>query len=446
MTPAVRFAPSPTGLIHVGNARIALLNWLFARAHGGTFLLRLDDTDLERSEEIYSQAILRDLEWLGLAWDRVERQSRRLESYAEAAERLKAAGRLYPCYETPEELAARRASLRAQGRPPIYDRAALKLDPPARAALEREGRKAHWRFRLDLNTVAWTDLVKGRMEIPADSLSDPVLIREDGSPLYIFSSVVDDIDFAISHVARGEDHVSNTAVQLQLIQALGAPVPEFAHLGLLVGVNGEPLSKRLGALSIEALRDRGFEAMALNGLLARLGSADPVQPAWRLEDLVTGFDFAKFGRGAATFDIAELEHLNARVLRDMPYDAIAARLDAAVGSGTDEPFWLAVRGNVTSLADAVAWWGVLKRPLEPRLEDPDYLREAAALLPQGPFDGETWGLWTAALKAKTGRKGRALFHPLRLALTGREDGPEMRNLLPLVEPERVQARLRGEIA
>lgn len=446
MTPAVRFAPSPTGRIHVGNARIALLNWLFARAHGGSFLLRLDDTDLERSTEAYAQAILNDLEWLGLDWDRLERQSLRLDRYAAVAERLKASGRLYPCYETAEELAAKRAGLRAQGLPPVYDRAALALDAPARAALENAGRKPHWRFRLDPGTVTWTDLVKGAVEIPTGSLSDPVLIREDGSPLYTFSSVVDDIDFAISHVVRGEDHVSNTAVQWQLFQALGGPVPEFAHLGLLVGAKGEPLSKRFGALSIEALRAQGIEAMAVNSLLARLGSADPVQPAWQLEELLAGFDFGKFGRAAAAFDVVELKHLNARILHEMPYDGVAARLRPALDGAADERFWLAVRSNVASLDEAVAWWRVLKAPLAPRLEEPDFLRQAAAALPEGPFDGDTWGRWTAALKAATGRKGRALFHPLRLALTGREDGPEMRNLLPLIDPERARARLRGETA
>lgn len=445
MSVTVRFAPSPTGFLHVGNARTALFNWLFARRHGGRFLLRLDDTDCERSRPDYAEAIPEDLGWLGLCHDLFARQSERMERYAAAADALRAAGRLYPCYETAEELEAKRRRQRARGRPPVYDRAALRLGPEERAAYERQGRRPHWRFLLDREAVAWTDLVHGPVRVDAGSLSDPVLLREDERPLYTLSSVVDDLDFAISHVIRGADHLANTAVQIQLFHALGGQPPAFAHHALLVGPRGEELSKRLGGFSLRELRARGIEPLALTSLLARLGSADPVVVRTSLEALAAEFDLSRLGRAPARFDPAELDALNARLLSELPYEAVRDRLEAlGIAGGPD--FWAAVRANLRRLDEAAEWWRIVAGPLAPVIEEAEFARAAAALLPEGEWSAETWSEWTARLKAATGRKGRDLFRPLRLALTGREHGPEMKNLLPLIGPERARARLSGETA
>ena len=434
--PVVRFAPSPTGLLHVGNIRTALFNWLYARRHAGAFILRLDDTDRTRGKPEYETAIGRDLAWLGLDWDRKERQSDRLPHYDKAREALIAAGRLYPCYETPEELEFKRKRLLSQGRPPVYDRAALKLGDADRAKLESEGRKPHWRFKLASEEVCWDDLVRGAQHIDEASQSDPVLVRADGTYLYSFTSVVDDIAFAITHVIRGEDHVTNTGAQIQMFAALRAPIPSFAHLPLLVDAAGGGLSKRLGSLSLGELRERGIEALAVAALLARIGTSDPVEPVTSLDALVATVDFARVGRAAARFSEEELAHLSARTLHAMPYAAVVDRLPDDFG----EALWLAIRGNLATLADASTWAEVVRGPIEPRIEDAAFLDEAAAKLPAEPWDETTWKSWTSGL----GRKGKALFHPLRLALTGRETGPEMAKLLPLIGRAKVEARLKGE--
>ena len=434
--PVVRFAPSPTGLLHVGNIRTALFNWLYARRHAGAFILRLDDTDRTRGKPEYETAIERDLAWLGLDWDRKERQSDRLPHYDKAREALIAAGRLYPCYETPEELEFKRKRLLSQGRPPVYDRAALKLGNADRAKLESEGRKPHWRFKLASEEVCWDDLVRGAQHIDEASQSDPVLVRADGTYLYSFTSVVDDIAFAITHVIRGEDHVTNTGAQIQMFAALRAPIPSFAHLPLLVDAAGGGLSKRLGSLSLGELRERGIEALAVAALLARIGTSDPVEPVTSLDALVATVDFARVGRAAARFSEEELAHLSARTLHAMPYAAVVDRLPDDFG----EALWLAIRGNLATLADASTWAEVVRGPIEPRIEDAAFLDEAAAKLPAEPWDETTWKSWTSGL----GRKGKALFHPLRLALTGRETGPEMAKLLPLIGRAKVEARLKGE--
>src|SRR6266404_9175224 len=444
--PVVRFAPSPTGLLHVGNVRAALFNWLFAKRHGGTFILRLDDTDRARSKPEYEAAIERDLLWLGLDWALKEKQSDRLAHYDGARDRLIAAGRLYACYETPEELDFKRKRLLAQGRPPVYDRAALRLSAAERARLEGEGRRPHWRFKLAAEEVRWHDLVRGPQHIDEASQSDPVLVRADGSYLYSFTSVVDDIAFAITHVIRGEDHVTNSAAQIQMFRALGAAVPAFAHLPLLVDASGGGLSKRAGSLSIGELRDRGIEALAISALLARLGTADPVEPVTSLEALVATVDFARVGRAAARFSEEELSHLSARTLHVLPYEAMRARLAALGADLLGEAFWLAVRGNLATLADVADWVEVVRGPVTPLLEEPAFLAEAAAHLPAEPWDETMWKAWTSALAAASGRKGRALFHPLRLALTAREKGPEMAKLLPLIGRTKAIARLRGQVA
>ncbi|HRQ80566.1 MAG TPA: glutamate--tRNA ligase [Azospirillaceae bacterium] len=448
MTVAVRFAPSPTGRLHVGNLRLALVNWLFARRHGGDFLLRMDDTDVERSTEEFAKGIEADLSWMGLTWDRFARQSDRVARYEEVADQLRAAGRLYPCYETPEELSLKRASLVSQGRPPIYDRAALRLTDADKARLESQGRKPHWRFKLEHEPVEWTDGVRGAQRFHGRDLTDPVLIREDGYPLYTLSSVVDDADLGITDVIRGEDHVTNTAVQTQIFVAIGAAVPRFAHLPLLTDAAGQGLSKRLNSLSIGSLRDdEGVEALALASLLAKLGTSDPIEARASLEELVAEFDISKVSRATARFDPEDLYRLNAKTLHVLPFDAVRSRLEALGMTGVEEEtFWLTVRPNLSKLEDAREWWQVTHAPVAPVIEDADMLAAAAGLLPAEPWDETTWGAWTALVKDATGRKGKALFHPLRLALTARDKGPELKNLLPLIGRDRALARLAGRTA
>ncbi|WP_456306439.1 glutamate--tRNA ligase [Oleomonas cavernae] len=435
----VRFAPSPTGRLHVGNARIALVNWLFARAQGGQFMFRLDDTDTERSTAEFAAGIEEDLRWLGLAWDSFARESDRMARYARAVEDLKAAGRLYPAWETAEELDLKRKLQIAQHRPPVYDRAALNLGAADHERLTAERGPPHWRFKLDGRRVTWSDLVKGETVVDTASLSDPVLIRADGRPLYTLTSVVDDIDFAISHVIRGEDHVTNTGVQIELFEALGGAVPGFGHLSLLVDASGAGLSKRTGSLSLGSLREQGIEPLAVNGLLARLGTADPVEPVATLESLIDGFDIGRFGKAPARFDPAELAALSARTLHLLSFEAVRDRLP----EGASEAFWHAVRGNLATLAEAAVWWQVVTGPLAvPAIDDAAAVLAAAAqMLPPGPHDETVWSTWTKSIGAATGVKGKALFLPLRLALTGQDHGPEMRVLLPLIGENELRRRL-----
>jgi glutamyl-tRNA synthetase len=450
MTVIVRFAPSPTGRLHAGNIRTALINWMLARARGGQFILRLDDTDRERSTDAFAQGIRDDLAWLGLDWAQEVRQSNRFDRYAAAVERLKASGRLYPAYETQSELERKRKRQLARGRPPVYDRAALKLTDEDRARLEAEGCKPHWRFQLEGRDVGWDDLVRGEQHVDAASLSDPVLIRADGSYLYTLPSVVDDIDFGVTQLIRGEDHVANTAPQVQLFEALGAQAPAFGHHNLLVGPEGQALSKRDRALSIEALREEGLEALAVASYAATTGTSDPVAPRLSLDEIVASFSLAKLSRAPARFDPRELRLLNAKLLHGVPFEAVAARL-RGLGVEGGEAFWQAVRGNLTVLADAKIWWGVVGGSLQPVIADAKLCQEAARLLPPEPWDGATWdganwASWSDAVKQATGAKGKALFGPLRLALTAREQGPELKLLLPLMGRERAVARLEGRSA
>lgn len=445
MTTTVRFAPSPTGKLHVGNIRAALTNFLFARKTGGKFLLRLDDTDTERSTEENAQGIYKDLAWLGLKHDLFAKQSERADAHNAAADKLRAQGRLYPCYETADELDRRRKRQLAQHKPPVYDRAALALTAEQRAEFEAKGRKPHWRFKLSGKSVEFADIIRGPVHIETASLSDPVLIREDGRFLYTLPSVVDDIDFKITHIIRGEDHVTNTGVQVEIFEALGAPVPQFAHFSMLVGAGGEALSKRLGSLAIEGLRDDGIEPQAINSLLAKLGTSDPVVARATLDELVTDFDLTKFSRAPAHFDPNDLKALNHKLLHGMSFDTVAADLQR-LGVGGGAPFWEAVRDNIQLLNEARGWWNVVEGPLEPVIEDATLAEAARALLPAAPFTDATWTEWTTAVSAKTGAKGKALFRPLRLALTGQPHGPEMRKLLPLIGPERAAKRLAGQAA
>lgn len=445
MTVIVRFAPSPTGLIHVGNVRTALMNWLYARKQGGKFLLRQDDTDVERSTQAYADAIQTDLAWLGLTHDLFAKQSDRFAEYDAARDTLVAAGRLYPCYETPDELDRKRKRQKARGLPPVYDRSALDLSDEDKAKLDAEGRKAHWRFKLDRQAVEWTDLIRGEVSIDAASMSDPVLIRADGSYLYTLCSIVDDIDFGITHVVRGEDHVANTGAQIQIFKALGGTPPDFAHHPLLVGADGSPLSKRLGSLSITGMREAGYEPMALLSQLAKIGTSDPVEVRTALDELVEEFDFAKISRSPARFDEKELDNLNAHLLAKKAYGEVADRL-SAMDIGGGEAFWEAIRDNITRLEDAKGWWAIIDGAATPVIDNPEFTAVAADLLPPEPWDGESWKQWTDAVKEATGAKGRALFMPLRQALLGRDHGPEMAIIMPLIAPDKVKARLMGETA
>jgi glutamyl-tRNA synthetase len=439
MTVVTRFAPSPTGRLHVGNLRTALHNWLYARQQGGRFLLRIDDTDRERSEERFVEAIRADLAWLGLDWEGEERQSARFAAYEARFAELRASGRLYPCYETPQELDLKRKVQLGRGLPPVYDRAALNLSDAERARLEGEGVRPHWRFRLDHGApISWPDLIRGPQRFDPKLMSDPIVRRADESWLYLLPSVIDDIDLGITHVVRGEDHVSNTAAQVQMFQALGAAPPAFAHEALLTGAEGK-LSKRLGATDVDHWRETGVEPLALAAKLARIGTSLAVEPVASLQPLIERFDFATFGRAPARFDEAELTRLNAQTVHLLGHDQVAERLP----SGMDAAAWEAIRPNLERVADAADWWRVVEGPVEPAAapEDRDYLAAAADAATAIDWSADPWHALTAALKERTGRKGKPLFLPLRRAFTGRDHGPDMAALLSLIGRERALERL-----
>ena len=442
MTIKTRFAPSPTGHLHVGNIRTALHNWMFAQKMGGQFLLRLDDTDKERSKEEYVDGIRRDLGWLGLSPDGEERQSERFALYEAGFEKLKQSGRVYPCYETSQELELKRKIQLGRGKPPVYDRGALELTSEQIAAYEAEGRQAHWRFKLDHGTpITWTDLVRGDQKFDASLLSDPVIRREDGSWLYMLPSAIDDVEMGITHVVRGEDHVSNTAAQVQMFEAMGATPPEFAHEALLVGKEGK-LSKRLGSLGVGSFREEFIEPIAVVALMARLGTSDPVEPVTSIEPLLETFDFGRFSRAPARFDDEELKLLNQKIVHQLEYDEVSDRLP----SDMDEAGWHAIRPNVANISEVADWWtiasGDIDRP-EMESEDAEYLRAAHDALGNLEWNDDVWQHLTGALKGSTGRKGKGLFMPLRLALTGKAHGPDMGEMLPLIGRDKALERLSG---
>ena len=449
MTTITRFAPSPTGRLHVGNIRTALHNWMLAQKSGGQFILRIDDTDAARSREEYVHAIKADLAWLGLPYDGEERQSLRLERYDTAFDALRAAGRIYPAYETGQELDLKRKVQLSRGLPPIYDRAALDLSDEDRAAKEAAGTAPHWRFKLDHDEpIAWQDGIRGGQKFDAAQLSDPVIRRADGSWLYMLPSAVDDIDMGITDVLRGEDHVSNTAVQIQMFTALYAAgfaevraLPNFAHEALLVGREGK-LSKRLGSLGCDSFMERGIEPEAIVALLARLGTSQPVEPIADRRKLIDTFDLSTFGRAPAKFDETELERLNTAIVHQMDF----ARAKAKLPEGMDEAAWHAIRPNLETLDGAGQWWALITGPVEPpamEADDRAYLGQAAQAL---EWTDDPWAALTTKLKAETGRKGKALFLPLRLALTGMDHGPDMGELLPLIGELETRERLRRAAA
>jgi len=430
-----RFAPSPTGYLHIGNLRTALFNFLIARQAGGEFILRIDDTDPERSKPEYVDGIKRDLEWLGLHWDRVEHQSARFERYAEVADQLRHKGLFYECFETPLELDLKRKKQLNMGKPPVYDRSALALSDAEREALGTE-RTGHWRFMLDQSRIEWTDGILGGISIDAASVSDPVLIRGDGQVLYTLASICDDTDMGVTHVVRGSDHVTNTATQIQMIRAIGGTVPSFSHHSLLTGPKGEGLSKRLGSLALRDLRDAGIQPMALLSHLARLGSSDPIELRGVMEEIISGFNLTKFGSAPTKFDEADLIPITAKYLQGLDLVDVAEEV-TLIGVPADkaEDFWNVMRTNISTLKDLGGWWELTKNGAIPEidLEDQEFIAQAMAMLPEGPFDTTTWGIWTAEVKQATGRKGKGLFMPLRKALTGMSHGPDMGALLPLLQ-------------
>ncbi len=446
MAVKIRFAPSPTGFLHVGNARTAVICWLFARKENGHFLLRIDDTDQERSKDEYEQAIMDGLQWLGLDWDDKVNQKDRTDRYDAVIEKLKADGRLYPCYETPDELGLKRKTQLSRGVPPTYDRAGLSLSDDQIAKYEAEGRKPHWRFKLNHDPIQWNDLIRGPVEFNGADLSDPVVLREDGRPLYHLCSVIDDVDFAITHVVRGEDHVSNTATHVQMFEAISDKAPEFAHLSLIADAEGGKLSKRLGSLSVKAVKEEeGLEPMSVVSLMARLGTSDPIEAFTEIQPLIDSFDFSKFSRNPPKFDTEELYRLNAKILHQTNYTEVKDRLDAMGLADLDENFWTAVRPNLEKLENIKEWWEVVNGPVTPVIanDNKDFTAQAADLLPPAPWDENTWNDWINKIKENTDRKGKNLFMPLRQALTGMDHGPELPTLLPLLGPEKVKSRLVG---
>ncbi len=430
-----RFAPSPTGWLHIGNLRAALFNYAIARQQGGTFILRIDDTDAERSKDEYIQGVKDDLTWLGFTWDRVEHQSARMDNYLAAKQKLIDMGRLYECFETPVELDLKRKKQLNMGKPPVYDRAALDLSEDEKNALRSE-RGSHWRFKLDHKRIEWTDGIIGDISIDAASVSDPVLFKNDGQILYTLASVVDDTEMGITDVVRGSDHVTNTATQIQMIEALGGAVPRFAHHSLLTGPQGEALSKRLGTLALRDLRRQGIAPQAILSLMARLGSSDPVELRSTIDEVVAGFDLSKFGSAPTKFDAQDLIPLTARHLATLGASDVADVLTSAgMPDDIKEPFWNVVRDNISSLDEVAAWWALFRDGATPLVADEDraFVAEAFAMLPPLPYTPATWGEWTSAVKDATGRKGKGLFMPLRKAVTGRERGPEMADVMPLLQ-------------
>lgn len=457
MSVTVRFAPSPTGYIHIGNVRTALFNWLFACQNEGQFVLRYDDTDVVRSKKEYADQIARDLDWLGIKPNRVEYQSKRMDAYDAAAQKLKDAGKLYACYETAEELDRRRKIRLGRKLPPVYGREALKYTPEDIAAFEAEGRKPHWRFMLpnfsndpfetERTEIVFEDAVRGRQVVDLASMSDPVLVREDGTYLYTLPSVVDDIEMGVTHIIRGDDHVTNTGVQIAVFLALGGEPPAFGHHNLLTTVSGDGLSKRTGALSIMSLNESGYEPMSVCSLAVLIGSSENVVAAPNMDALVSLFDIAATTKSAAKFDPAELDSLNETIVHSLDYPDVKTRLaDAGVDTADEraEAFWVLVRQNVKKVKDAGEWWPIAtsRKATDATLEgeDLEFARGAFDALPDGEVDQNTWKAWTDIVKAQSGRKGRGLFMPLRIALTGRAWGPELADLLPLMGREEIAAR------
>lgn len=442
MTVIARFAPSPTGYLHLGNIRTAIVNWLFIKQQKGKFILRIDDTDLVRSKEEYFHAIVEDLAWLGLDYDQMFRQSERMERYNEVRDKLIEQGRLYPCFESSEELEMKRKTLLSRGVPPIYDRAALKLSGEEIAAKINHGLLPHYRFKLDEDVIEWDDLVRGKLHFEPRHLGDPILIREDGSMTYMLCSCIDDIDMGITHVFRGEDHISNTAIGVQLHRAIGGAIPRFAHLSLLKTKTAE-MSKRLGGFDIKSLREQHVDPMAINSLLARLGTAQTIEPYTDMSLLVREFDIAKFGKAAANYDFEDLKRLNHKIIAMSSFERMQPFI-SKLGIAIDRSFFEAIKNNISVICELEQWHQICKQKLQPRVEEADreFLKLISSFLPQKIAE-DSWDRWINEIKAQTERRGKSLFMPIRLALTGSEDGPEIKLVLPLIARDVIVKRLNG---
>lgn len=441
MSLITRFAPSPTGYLHVGNVRTAFISWLFAKANKGKFILRIDDTDQERSKPEFVDAIKEDFEWLGLTWDAIYFQSQRMDMYVEAKKQMIASGRLYQCFETQEELEIKKKSLLSRNMPPIYDRSALKLSPQQKAELEAKGTKAHWRFLMDAKEITWCDGIRGDIKFDPKKINDPILIRADGTMTYMIATVVDDIDLGITNIIRGEDHITNSAVHIQMFEALGSKPPEFAHLSLIKSKEGG-ISKRQGGFDIRSLREAGIHPLAILSFLAKIGSSDQIDYRKTHAELIADFSLNKFSKATATYDFSELERLNTKLTRNFEYEEIKANLPATV----DKAFWDQVRNNLATVGEVKDWWHICNDHITPTITDADFTKAASELLPTGEWDANTWNQWIAEVKAKTNRNGKELFMPIRLALTAMEHGPELKTLLPLLGREKSYARLHGKVA
>lgn len=436
-----RFAPSPTGYLHVGNVRTAFTNWLYAKSTGGKFILRIDDTDQERSEQKYVDAIKQDLEWLGLDWDDEFKQSDRFDKYEDAKKQLVADGRLYECFETPEELEFMKRKLLNKNMPPIYDRAALKLSDEDKESIKAKGIKKHYRFLLKDKRIEWDDMVRGHIHFEGKNISDPVLIRTDGTMTYMIASVVDDIEYGITHIVRGEDHITNTAVHLQLIDALGGEKrPDFAHISLLKGKD-EKISKRLGGFEIRVLRDAGIHPKAILSYLAKLGTSDAIDIRYNVEDIISEFDFSKFSKASCIYDPDEISRLNTKFIHHSEFKDIKNSLN---NDDITKEFWDVAKANIENFKDIDLWWKICKTEIDtPQMsnDEKEFCKNALTKLPEGNWDESTWSAWVADIKTITDRKGKELFMPLRKALTGLEHGPELKFLLPLIGFEKVKQRL-----
>ncbi len=436
MTVITRFAPSPTGFLHVGNIRTCLINWLFARANNGKFILRIDDTDRERSKQEYVDGIMQDMEWLGLTWDEIHYQSKRLDLHEAAKKKYISSGRLYPCDESAEELEVKKKTLLSRNLPPIYDRSALKLTDEQKAQMKNP----HYRFFVNEKQIDWEDGIRGHMHFDPKNISDPILIRGDGSMTYAIASVVDDIDLKITNIIRGEDHISNSAVHIQMFEALGATPPSFAHLSLLKTKEGE-ISKRLGGFDIASLREAGIHPLAILSFLAKLGSSDPLEYRLSHEELIKEFSLKKYGKAPANYDLVELQRINSKLIHHMPFEMAKPHF---TNSKIDEKFWSSVKLNLTTIKEVDTWWKICNEEFTPVITDAEFTKTASTLLPTGNWDNETWNTWVQAVKSATGKSGKDLFMPIRLALTGMDNGPELKSLLPILGREKVIARLGGK--
>ena len=438
----LRFAPSPTGNLHVGNARTALVNYLFSKCNKGEMLLRIDDTDPERSKTEYEENIKKDLNWLGIFWEYTDRQSLKIDQYNNALNKLFEIGRAYRCYETPEELSLKRKAQLISGKPPVYDRQAMNLTEEDHQKFKSEGKLPHWRFKLIDQDVAWTDLIRGNCNYNMKSLSDPVIMREDGRPIYTLASVVDDIDHKITHIIRGEDHVTNSAAQIQLFQALGSKSPTMGHLSLIAGSEGEGLSKRLGSLTLGELREDGIESNALASLLARLGTSDPIVAFKSVEEIIKSFDLSKFSRNTAKFDVNELNLINKKSIQLLDYNDAKEKLNS-LGLDVSKEFWDLVSGNLDNLKQSIIWWKVIYGEIVPIIDNPEIIKIAKENFPNDKLDNSTWGIWSKKISNESGLKGKELFTTLRKAITSQEHGPELSKLLPVLGKGKILSRLSG---